>query len=93
MKYILYIIGVVATYPLALVLPKFATDKFGPANNDTQSEVGPWLPSQLSWFQTPTNNLFGDADFQSKHTKNYWSQVQWLWFNPFAGFKAKYIVQ
>ena len=91
MNYVINLIGTVLTYPLALVLPKFAVDKFGPANDDKQSEVGPWLPDNLSWFQTPGNNLYGNADFQNSHKKSYWSEVQWLWLNPFAGFKAKYL--
>lgn len=86
MTALIRVVGTVLSYPLALILPMAATNQFGPSNNGLQMEVGPWLPAHLSWFQTPNNNLYGDAEFQDSHKKTYWTQVLWLWQNPFAGF-------
>lgn len=84
------LIGTALTFPLAFVLPAFARNRPGPANNGQQYEVGPWLPAWLNWFQTPDNNLYGDAGFQSRHKKNYWAEIQWLWRNPFYGYELRY---
>jgi hypothetical protein len=55
-----------------------------------QWQVGPWLPSWLSWFQTPDNNLYGDSTFRNIHGTTYMAMVKWLWRNPFYGFELKY---
>lgn len=58
-----------------------------------------WLPSWLSWFQTPDNSLNGDSGFKSEHRlfrndadvdtnciKIYINQILWLIRNPGYGF-------
>jgi len=84
MIYLIYILLVPVSLLLTLlavilapVLPLFVKDG--------------WLPSWLSWFQTPDNWLYGDDTFMSLHTRNYWSMVQWLWRNPCYSFALKYI--
>lgn len=64
---------------LAPILPLFATDA--------------WLPSWLSWFQTPDASLDGDNGWRNvnKHPlvnklPRYFRQVLWLIRNPSYGF-------
>lgn len=69
-------------FPLALVLPFFSR--------------GGWLPSWLSWFQTPDNSLYGDDGWKTEHwiwryklpswLATYVGMVGWLWRNPAYGF-------
>ena len=83
------------TYPLALILPFFASDQEGPIDNDTGWGVGPRLPKWLSIFQHPDNNLYGDKGWREEHAQwrfkfpkpvaNYLSMVGWLWRNPGYG--------
>lgn len=83
------------TYPLALVLPLFAKDTYGPMCNNTTMGIGPRLPDWLSWFQTPDNDLNGDFGWIYEHwqwryqlPKNiryYVGMVGWLWRNPACG--------
>ena len=98
MIYFIYILLVPVSLALTLlaiviapILPAFAKDRIGPADNGSRQEVGPWLPSWLSWFQTPDNNLYGDATFISHNGKSYWSQVKWLWRNPAYSFGLQYL--
>lgn len=93
MSYILYpflvvinLIGTILTFPLAFILPLFATQQQGWLNNATLKGIGPRLIKPLSWFQTPDNSLDGDAGFQSLFPPCWWSKVHWLWRNPFYGF-------
>jgi hypothetical protein len=96
MSYILYpllvvinLIGTVITFPLALIIVLFITQKEGWLDNGTKWGVGPRLKSFLGWWQTPDNSLDGDHGFESKHHPCWWSRVQWLWRNPFYGFAVK----
>jgi len=94
MSFILYpilvllnILGTILTFPLALILPLFATKQMGWVNNATEQAIGPRLPKWLSWFQTWDNSLDGDKTFQQLFPeKNWWTRVHWLWRNPFYGF-------
>jgi hypothetical protein len=54
-----------------------------------------WLPSQLSWFQTPDNPLDGDTGWKTEHRpflvesskfKRYINRVFWLYRNSMYGF-------
>jgi hypothetical protein len=83
---VINIIGTLLTFPLALILPLFATQQEGWLDNATKWGVGPRLPKWLSWFQAPDNSLDGDIGFFSTHPASWWSKVQWLWRNPFYGF-------
>lgn len=58
------------------------------------SEEG-WLPSYLSWFQTPDTSLDGDGGYQALHrpfkveTKSYhrwWNRTRWMYRNSMYGF-------
>jgi hypothetical protein len=96
MSYILYpflvvinLIGTVLTYPLALILPLFASGQYGWINNATSKATEPRLPKWLSWFQTPDNSLWGDDGFKAVHGTGYLPSVKWLWRNPFYGFAVK----
>lgn len=84
---ILTLIGVI----LAPILPLFAKDRMGPADNGSTQEVGPWLPNWLFWFQTPDNNLYGDATFKRLNPPSYWSMVKWLWRNPAYSYGLRYL--
>ena len=77
-----YLIG----YPLALVLPLFASSQMGWCNNQSYQGIGPRLPSWLNWFMTPDNSLDGDATFKLINGNGYWAQVKWLWRNPAYSF-------
>jgi hypothetical protein len=56
-----------------------------------------WLPSWLSWFQTPDNSLDGDTGWLVEHWQwrhklpaplaRYIGRVGWLWRNSLYGFK------
>ena len=74
-------------FPLALVLPFFSKNG--------------WLPSWLSWFQTPDNSLYGDDGWKTEHwmwryklpvaLATYVGMVGWLWRNPAYGFGCVYM--
>ena len=96
MSYILYpflvilnLIGTVLTYPLAFILPIFSKGEYGWINNATAKATEPRLFSWLSWFQTPDNSLWGDDGFKVNFPPCWWSEVHWLWRNPFYGFAVK----
>ena len=86
----------VLTFPLAFVLPLFATEQEGPLNNGNEYGLGPRLPKWLSWFQTPDNSLDGDYGWQHEHWQwrfripaalcTYVGRLGWLWRNPGYGF-------
>jgi hypothetical protein len=76
----------VIAYPIAPLLPLFATMQEGPCDNGGHICVGPRLPKWLSWFQTPDNSLYGDAGAIARNGKSYWAQVLWLWRNPAYSF-------
>lgn len=80
----------ILTYPVALVLPLFAENRNGKLDNGTKEGMGWYLPSWLSWFQTPDNDLDGDLGWRTEHwqwTKNvYLRRIGWLWRNPACGF-------
>lgn len=58
------------------------------------SEDG-WLPSWLSWLQTPDNSLDGDNGWKQEHRpfliedskfKQWWNRTRWLYRNSMYGF-------
>jgi hypothetical protein len=71
------------------VLPLFATEQFGPVNNNSGTGIGPRLPSWLNWFQTWDNSLDGDATFESLNPPSYLSKIKWLIRNPLPCFAEK----
>ena len=77
-----YLIG----YPLALVLPLFASSQMGWCDNQGYQGIGPRLPIWLNWFMTPDNSLDGDATFKLINGTGYWAQVKWLRRNPAYSF-------
>jgi len=97
MKYLYYVfylpmalvdilLSYVISYPLAPLLPLFATEQDGPLDNGGHTGLGPRLPKWLNWFQTPDNSLYGDAGFIAINGQSYLSQVKWLWRNPAYSF-------
>jgi hypothetical protein len=88
---IINIVGIILTYPLALILPLFATQQNGFINNASSQGLGPRLPSWLNWFQTWDNSLYGDSGFQSINGTSYLSMVKWLIRNPLPCFAQKVI--
>lgn len=76
---------------LAPVLPVFAVDKEWWLDNHSKRGIGSVLPSWLNWFNTPDNDLYGDATFQSINGINYMAKVKWLWRNPCYSFALKYL--
>ena len=90
----------VLTFPLALILPRFAEMREGPLNNGTRYGKGWYLPSWLSWFQTPDNSLDGDDGWIHEHWQwryrlradlcTYVGRVGWLWRNPGYGVGVVY---
>jgi hypothetical protein len=76
---------------LAPVMPLFAVQKLWWCDNHSYEAVGPVLPSWLNWFNTPDNDLYGDATIQSINGINYWAKVKWLWRNPAYSFALKYL--
>ena len=74
---IISIVLMILSYLLAPIIVLFA-------NKDG------WLPSWLSWFQTPDNSLDGDAGWNAEHflwvKVIYLRRVLWLWRNPVYGF-------
>ena len=94
-KYILLVpISLVITL-LALitapVMPLFAVDKEWWLDNHSKRGIGSVLPSWLNWFNTPDNDLYGDATFQRLNGMSYWSKVKWLCRNPAYSFGLRYI--
>lgn len=83
------LVGTILTFPLAFFLPLFATGQYGWINNATAKATEPRLPFWLNWFQTWDNSLWGDNGFKESHKSSWWSEVQWLWRNPFYGFAVK----
>lgn len=75
-------------YLLGPLLPLFARDRIGPADNNHFTSIEPRLPGWLAWFMTPDNSLCGDRAFAGLHPESYWSMVLWLWRNPACGFEA-----
>jgi hypothetical protein len=76
---------------LAPVLPVFSVDKEWWLDNHSKRGIGSVLPSWLNWFNTPDNDLYGDATFQDINGRSYWSKVKWLWRNPAYSFALKYL--
>ena len=76
---------------LAPVLPVFAVQKEWWLDNHAKRGIGSVLPSWLNIFNTPDNDLFGDATFKRLNPPSYWSQVKWLWRNPAYSFALRYI--
>ena len=72
------ILSTLLNYPLSFLVVPFA------------SREG-WLPTSLSWFQTPDNSLDGDNGWKTEHVQwlpngSYLKRVLWLWRNPMYGF-------
>jgi hypothetical protein len=76
---------------LSPVLPVFATEQYGPLDNNSREGVGPRLPHWLSWFQTPDNSLDGDATFEQLNPPGYVSKIKWFIRNPGYGFGVYYL--
>jgi hypothetical protein len=76
---------------LAPVLPLFGVDKEWWLDNHSKRGMGFVLPTWLNWFNTPDNDLYGDATFQQINGISYWSMVKWLWRNPAYSFAIRYI--
>ena len=76
---------------LAPILPLFSNQVYGWQDNHSKQGFGPRLFNWLSWFQTPDNDLYGDATFQSLNPPSYWSMVKWLWRNPAYAFALRYL--
>lgn len=77
--FIPHILVAILAVILAPILPLFATDA--------------WLPTWLSWFQTPDASLDGDSGWKNKQKHpfvntlpRYFRQVLWLIRNPSYGF-------
>lgn len=98
MIYLTYLVLVPISLVLTLIalitapiMPLLSTPQWGWCDNHSYENFGPRLPKWLNWFQTPDNDLFGDATFQAINGRSYWSEVKWLWRNPAYSFALKYI--
>jgi hypothetical protein len=78
---------------LAPVLPLFGVHKDWWLDNHSKRSIGFVLPTWLNWFNTPDNDLYGDATFQQINGINYWSMVKWLWRNPAYSFAIRYLTE
>jgi hypothetical protein len=76
---------------LAPTLPLFGVHKEWWLDNHSKRGIGFVLPSWLNWFNTPDNDLYGDATFQRINGISYWSMVKWLLRNPAYSFALRYI--
>lgn len=91
----LMILAYVLTYILSPILPLFASKRQGWLDNNTLFGEGYYLPSWLSWFQTPDNSIDGDQGWREEHMQwrfkfpepvaTYLGRVGWLWRNPAYG--------
>jgi hypothetical protein len=72
-------------------MPLFGVHKEWWLDNHSKRGMGFVLPTWLNWFNTPDNDLYGDATFQRINGISYWSMVKWLWRNPAYSFAIMYI--
>jgi hypothetical protein len=72
-------------------MPLFGVHKDWWLDNHSKFGMGFVLPNWLHWFNTPDNDLYGDATFQKLNGISYWSMVKWLWRNPAYSFAIKYL--
>lgn len=92
MRWILYLLLYIPVqlfaYLITPLLPLFATSRMGPIDNANAQANEPRLPNWLSWFMTPDNSLYGDANWKANnyYTK-HWAMVAWLYRNSLYGFK------
>jgi len=86
-----FLVTYLVAYPIAPILPLFASLQMGWCDNHSYQAIGPRLPKWLGLFQTPDNSLDGDATFQKLNPPSYWSKVRWLWRNPAYSFALRYI--
>jgi hypothetical protein len=98
MIYLIYLILVPISLVITLlslviapVLPLFGVHKEWWLDNHAKRGMGFVLPDCLNWFNTPDNDLYGDATFQRINGISYWSMVKWLWRNPAYSFALRYI--
>jgi hypothetical protein len=75
----------------APIMVLFQGNAYGWCDNHSYEGFGPRLPTWLNWFQTPDNDLYGDATFVAKNGKSYLSMVKWLWRNPAYSYGIRYI--
>ena len=91
MRYTAYLLASfvmqIVVWIITPILPLFAKEQWGFSDNRNAVALGPRLPTWLSWFMTPDNDLYGDTTFKSQNKPNYWSQVKWLYRNSLYGFK------
>lgn len=91
----------VLAFPLAFVLPLFASKGEGWLDNCTRYGYGVFLPKWLDWFQTPDNDLDGDNGWKTEHWQwrfklpavlaNYVGRLGWIWRNPAYGYGIEII--
>lgn len=81
----------IITLILSPILPVFASQQYGPLDNNGHMGFGPRLPGWLSWFQTPDNSLDGDATFERLNPPSYWNRAKWLRRNPGYDFAVRYL--
>ena len=98
MIYFIYVVLVPISLVLSLIalitapiMPLLSTPQWGWCDNHSYENFGPRLPKWLNWFQTPDNDLYGDATFQAINGRSYWSEVKWLWRNPCYSFALRYL--
>jgi len=92
MRYLLYLMLYIPVqlfaYLITPLLPLFAVKRMGWCDNHRYREYDIRLPIWLSWFDTPDNSLFGDANWAARHPcETYSDQVAWLYRNSLYGFK------
>ena len=76
---------------LAPVMPLVGVDKEWWLDNHSKRGIGFVLPTWLNWFNTPDNDLRGDATFQTNNGTGYWQCVKWIWRNPAYSFALRYL--
>lgn len=75
----------------APVLPLFGVWKEWWLDNHAKRGIGFVLPEWLNCFNTPDNDLRGDATFQRINGSGYWQCVKWLWRNPAYSVCLRYL--
>jgi hypothetical protein len=98
MIYLIYLVLVPVSFVLTLIalitapiMPLIGVWKEWWLDNHSKRGIGFVLPEWLNWFNTPDNDLRGDATFQQINGSGYWQCVKWLWRNPAYSFAIKYI--
>ena len=85
LRFPLFIVALLATYPLAPIMALFASPQSGLVNNAERLDVEPRLPWWLDWaWGHPDNSLLGDDGHKARWAgkSRYMQMVAFIWRNP-----------